>query len=258
MSAKEIITRCLETCDAIIQSMMPNWYLVNRWVELSVATGVFTVVVILIIKHTGFRKHLASSRRAMVAAAYEIILYRRRPFVVISAELRLVWHNLRFLLFLLPSLLVAGALFVMILGTLTNRFDYAPAAAYSDIVIRSTPQNSAKLQMEDCLVTTGASGLKLTARVSNPNTSQAWLRLHATKPGVYRLEQGSQKTRGPVVVIGEPLAPAQSNQFIGGVHHKVFYPTAKWLGIERGWMFLFVGGSFLLAIPTMRLLKLRM
>ena len=69
---------------------------------------------IMIIKYTGFRKHLTSSRRAMVAAAYEILLYRRRPFVVISAELRLIWHNLRFLLFLLPSLLVAGAFFAMI------------------------------------------------------------------------------------------------------------------------------------------------
>lgn len=258
MSGKEIITRFQETCGATIQSITPNRYLVNRWVELAVVTGIFTVIVIMIIKNTGFRKHLTSSRRAMVAAAYEILLYRRRPFVVIFAELRLVWHNLRFLLFLLPSLLVTGAVFVMISGFLTNRFNYAPAAAYSDIVISSTPQNQAKLQIEDCIVTTGASGLKPTARVSNPNTSKTWLRLYATKPGVYRLQQGSQKTRGPVVVIGEPLVAAQSDQFIGGVHHKVFYPTAKWIGIEKGWMFLFLVGSLLLAIPTMRLLKFRM
>lgn len=258
MNLRETISRFLKICDMTIQSMMPNEYLVNRWVELIVITVLFTVVVIMIMKYTGLRKHLTSSRRAMVATAYEILLYRHRPFVVIFAELRLLWHNLRFLLFLLPSLLLAGAVFVIILGTLRNRFDYAPATACGDIVISSTPLNPAKLQIKDCVVTTAASGLNTTVRVSNPNIPKTWLRFNATKPGFYRLQQGSEKKNGPIVVIGESLAPAQSDQFIGGVHHKIFYPTAKWLGIEEGWMPIFIAGSLVLTIPIMRVLKLRM
>ncbi len=245
-------------CNRFGQRVLPDCYVINRWVDLGFATFIFTMAAIVTIKHVGFQKRFRSARRAMIAAGYEILLYRRAPLAVIGAEVKLVWNNIKCLLFLAPSLVTIGLLYMLISGSLSNRYDYAPFGENEDIVISTTRADPSQASVRNPILVSKNPELEITARVRNDYFRKTWTRLRANHAGVFKLVGQTTGNSCPTIVVGQQGAISRADQFINGVHYHVDYPTEQWCGRKRGWMFFFFGGSLIGAFPLMRLLRIRM
>ncbi len=246
------------TCDRLGLRVLPSCYVINRWVDLGIATFIFTMAAIVAIKYIGFRKRFCSAKRAMIAAGYEILLYRRAPLAVIGAEVKLVWNNIKCLLFLAPSLGTIGLLYVLISGSLSNRYDYAPFGENEDIVISTTHADPSQAGVRNPMLVSKNPELEITARVRNDYFRKTWTRLRANQAGVFELMGQTTGNSGPTIVVGRQGAIPRADQFINGVHYHVDYPTEQWCGRKRGWMFFFFGGSLIGTFPLMQLLRIRM
>ena len=251
-------SKWISACDGAGQALPPTGYFLGRWGELAVAGGVFAVVLLLLVRCFGLGPRLQRLRKAMVASAYEVLLYRRHPRQVLRAEGRLIWTNLKAFVVLAPIVLCGGILFAFMAGTLANRYQCAPGTVGEDIVIHSRLEKGDAVKANEDIICEPEDGLALTASVRNRATRRAWIRLRASRPGTFTLAGVAGTFGGPVLNIGRPEFPAQPRQRTSGVSYHIGYPPRKWPGGPKGWMLCFFGMSLVLAWPLARVLRIRL
>lgn len=241
-------------CDRIGQRYAPGRYLFNPWIEMVLVAAVFMLLLLVFTKYAGFCSRLGNARREMLAAAYEILLYRRRPRTVLIGELKLICANLKFLAWLTPSLVFAGVLFAGMYNTLSNRYGYAPAAIGKDIVVKTKHASGEKQELSSCRIDKNKNDLAISARVTVPSVGATWTRVAPLRAGLLALDLGRENATAALNVESSHL-PAMPRQYDNGLEIWIGYPRRKWWGSAHGWLVYFLVASTAVAVPLARRLK---
>lgn len=239
------------------QRILPDFYLGNRWLEIGLFAGCFAVLVLLPMRISRLSKAFRTSRRMMMAHAYEILLFRKRPRAVMRAEMALVGRNVQCISLLLPSLLMGGVLWLFLSDMLKNRYAHAPCRIDENIVLRSEPLSEIDSSQQDNELTPDISCFDVTASVRNTKRKTSWLRVRPRHNGVHAITTCSFLP-GPNLNVGVSGSPAQPNQIRNGVHYRVSYPLDTWWGEQSRYLWVFFGASLLLAIPLARVFGIEM
>lgn len=246
-------TRCIEAVDQWGQIALPPNYLINRYFELTIAASLFMAIVLLFMKHAGFCNRLRHIRSSTTACAYQILLYRRQPRIVLRAQGHLLLHNLAYILYLAPTITFATLLLLVTFGTLENRYGFLPAAVNQPVVVRATPIDPsvplARLKPRDLDDT-----VTLTAIARVPGAGSAWFRLEPTKRGLTSLAFSRTSARAAVLNVGLSGRPAVAKQFIDGIRIEIGYPSKP----SNTWLTHFSLISFGAAFPLLLLLRMRL
>jgi len=245
----------IRLCDRTGQWCVPSWYVGNRTIELAVVACVFTLVQLVLIKHVGFQGRLRSIRRSMVASAYGMLLYWRRPRAIVVGELRLVGNSLTFLVFLLPSLVVGGLLFAGMWNTLSERYDRGPLEVGEEAVVRTSVSSDSERALTDCDTSGDARDLEITARVRAPAVRTVWTRVKPKRAGLLRLDVGQDRPVRCLLNVATWEAPVAPRRTTGGVEVNIGYPRRRWWGLRHGWLITFLVACVGAAWPLGRLLK---
>ncbi len=238
----------MQPIDRLITRALPQVYLANRWVELAFAAAFFTLLILLFIKLTRLLPRVRSARQQMIAAAYEIYLYRNRPRMVLRAQWRCIWNNLKLLLYLSPALVFGGVLFALFYGVLSDRYGYGPAGVGANVVIRARAVG--EVPDAPLLVEPASDNVLLTGHVHVASIATTWSRLRASSAGIHPLRVGGHEAlRLNVATPGRPAIP---RQFARRIDLHVDYPIRKWWGLETGWMLYFLVICLIASIPLGR------
>ena len=248
----------VRTCDRIGEACGPPWYVGNVYIELILVACLFTLVQLVLIRHVGFPNRLRNVRRSMVAAAYGMLLYRRRPKAIVVGELRLVWNSLKFLVFLLPSLALGGLLFAGLWHTLSGRYGHGPLRIGEEAVVRAEGLSDSARELSDCDVVANGQDLEVTARVRAPAVRTVWTRVRPRRAGLFQVEMGQSGAEPFVLNVAMWESPVAPRQTVDGVAVSISYPTRRWWGSSHGWLVCFLVVCLVAAWPLGRLLGTRL
>ena len=232
-----------------IAGRLPSFYLVNRWVELAVVAVLFTLALLLFTKWTRLLPRVRRARQQMVAAAYEILLYRRSPRMVLRAQCRCIWNNLKLLYYLSPGLLFGALLFALSYNVLSDRYGYAPAPVGSPIVVSA--RLSAAQPQERLDVQPQSEQVRVSGHVHVASISTTWTRLQASSAGMYLLRVGNERAAAKLNV-DLPNRAAVPSQCLNKVVLHIGYAPRNWWGMEDGWVIYFLVVCVIAGIPIAR------
>ncbi len=255
MSLGTVFDNFVAYCDHVGRSHVPHCYLGNRWMELTIVAAAFMVVMVVFIRYVGFCSQLQAIYRNAVAAIYEMLLYHRSAFVVATAECKLAWNSLKFLLLLSPSLILGGIVFVGMFNTASNRYSYGPIAVGQDVVVRTEPVDGAVGKLADCKIVTDESDLEITAKVRSASRQIIWTRLKPKRAGMLNFKTGPNGSSQVLLNVESFNRPAPAWQYIDGIKVNINYPHLKWRGLRHGWLMYFLLMCAVTGIPLMRWLK---
>jgi hypothetical protein len=207
------------------------------------------------LKLTGLGRRLGRVRRRMLAAAYEVLLYRHRPRAVIAAEGRLLASTAKYLLWLAPSLALGGAGFAAMYQTCSDRYGRGPARVGEPLVVRSRPADGSRRDLAECRLFSDDADLPLTAAAQVASLRTVWARFTPKRPGIFALRTGPGSAGRVLVNVESPKAPALRWQYVDGLEVHVQYPLRKWWGLDRGWMVFFLVACAVAAVPLGRWLR---
>jgi len=260
MEAMGLLESYRAVCLRGIDWILPEWYLVDKHVDLCLTAAAYALVILAAAKLSMLGGPIGRRRRAVIAAAYRIILYRRSPLALALAECRLIRQSCLLILVTAPLLLLGAGAFYSIKDALQSRYGYAPAGVGEGIVIHG--QLPVEWPGEDgtakFLAGAQDAGMRIEARVSSPVTRQAWAKLAGDRPGIYRLSADSKAGDGPAVNVARSAWPARAVQYAGGLRYQVCYRPLKWFGRRNGWIWCFLGAAAALCWPLAKLIRLRM
>jgi len=243
-------------CDSLGQTYAPRWYVGTPWIEAALVALLFMLAVLLSVKYLSPHRALRHTRRRMMAAVYEILLYRGSPRKVVAAELKLIVGNLVLLILMTPSLAVAGLLFAAMYGTLAARYGYAPAEIGQDLVVRcqGRPGDDGPVADRRILADEDA-GIEATAYVVADGDGTTWSRLKPHRPGVFGLRLGDEAAERVWLNVASPSRPAMPVHRVGILDVTIGYPPGSWWGKPWGWVVYFSFVCLVLAVPLARMLK---
>lgn len=251
-----ILALVLRPFEAVVQNLVPREaYILNHWVELFLVATVFTLLIIVFMKYFGFLSRLRTINRRMLANAYEVLLFRRHPWTVILAELKLIWENMKLLAFLTPTLLFSGALFVLMSQNLLQRYTYIPAKVGEHIVIRAELPNNTSDEVSEYKFAGQGDMLEITAQVVSKAARTVWAGLRSSRPGLFHLRREDGSETGVVLNVGILDRPSLARQRVSGMDVEIGYPRRKWWAMKHGWIIWFSIVCLGVSLPLARLLK---
>jgi hypothetical protein len=243
----------IASCDAIGRTCTPNRYVVSPYVELALVAALFMSAVLLFIRYTGFYHRLRDARRAVLAALYEILLYRRSPRAVLRAELRLLWRNGKALFYLAPSILLGGVLFAAMYNTLSDRFSYRPIEVGQDVVVRA---QATKRGLSKGGLISDPSELEVSAQVKAPAIKTIWMRLKAKRAGILTAKVGEGGDGLFTLNVASMNRPVLPRQCVGGIDFTIHYPRREGWAPAHGWLICFLVMCAVVSIPLTRWLRI--
>lgn len=258
MAAGTFIGRALHCCDVAGRHLAPSRYLLSDWVELGIIATAFAVVLLTFVRLTGLGGPLRRARRNVLAAAYEILLYRRRPRAVIAAEARLAWSNLKYLFWLAPLVAFGGLCFTAVYRTCSDRYGRGPARVGEPLVVRCRPAGGAGGDLAKCTMLSNDGDLGPTARAEAPAVGAVWTRFTPRRPGIFALKTSPNAPGRVLVNVDSPAAPAICWQYVDGLEVHIQYPLRKWWRLEHGWVVYFLAVSTLVSGLVCRRLGVRL
>ena len=226
----------------------PDRFLVNRWIELAVVACVFSAIAMAMIKMLGLSARLRHHRHGLLAAAYEMFLYRRSPRAVLHAEARLIWHNVLFILWLAPALVFGGGLFAITYDVMEGRYGRAPISAEKEFVVQTTSLRDDRGLSEAII---NQADFVVTADVRVPALGMSWTRLLPARRGILRLNFDG---RAAWINVASPERPTHAAQYPGDIEVRVFYPPRH----PNYWIWGFVILSVALSWPLARIINVEM
>lgn len=248
----------ISICDRFGQVWLPSDFIGTACLELALFAISFMLAVLLFIKYFGLSSRLRRYRERLMGLAYQILLYRRRPWLVITSELRLLGANVAYLLALIPTLVFSGILFLLMFNTLDNRYGYAPATLGEPHVIKTSPLINTDIKLSNYILRTDNSDIQITARVHAPGINAIWSRLEASRGDLFRLNIGHMESHNVLLNVDRADAPAMPRQIANEFAIEIAYLPSQWWGMPHGWLMYFLAACLLVSMPIARLLKLRL
>jgi hypothetical protein len=225
----------MTSLEQLIRSGLPDHYLANRWLDLTLLAGLYAALVVLFMRQIRLGSHLRTSRQKMLAAAYAMLLYRRIPQRVIRSEAGLICSNLKYLAYLSPTLVFGGIAFAAALGPLHERYGSEPLRIGESFLVSLEGPGELQFDKEDFAVE---------ARVRVSKLQMTWAKLAARHAGLLPLRLGAHVL---AVNVDRPSVPRVAKRVWDDLTVHVTYPPGSY-----GWAGWFGGISIALAGILMR------
>lgn len=149
---------------------------------LSAALG---VVALLAFRWLTPQARLARVKELMSSTIYELRLFSASPVLVLAAQGRALWHTLRYMALILPSMMVLLPLVVLLLFRASLFYEVRPLQLGEVAQVRLELADSARRPR----VISASEGLQVVPPVVLVRgTNEAYLRVRAVKPGAHGLQ----------------------------------------------------------------------
>ncbi|MGE5612538.1 MAG: hypothetical protein ACM359_25040 [Bacillota bacterium] len=210
----------IRICEQLIRAGLPNRYLGNCWLDLVLLAGLYAALIVLFMGLVPLGSRLHAARQQMLAAAYGMLLYRRIPQRVIRCEAALVYYNLKYLLYLSPTLVFGGLVFAAAFDPLHERYGCPPLQVGQGFIVSVEGPGDLPADADDFAVD---------ARVRVPKLKRAWAKLTARHPGLLPLQVGSHVL---ALNVDRPDIPRVAKRVWGDLTVQIAYPPGnyRWLG----------------------------
>jgi hypothetical protein len=236
--------------DHTAHMLLPRDYIVNRWVDISTMAVIFMLMMLISMKYFGFSRTFKKVRRDLIASAYEILLYHRNVRIILKAEWKLLWCNLKLLILLSPSLFVGGLLFAVFYNTLSDRYAFRAFQPGEKIVARITSAD-----IPDRIVNDNEK-IEITARVYAHSANTVWIRLVPKQAGILSIETDHKTNNGLFLDLISSDRPALPHLELSGMAFDIRYPHRLWMGWSHGWLIVFFMVCLITTVPMARWLRI--
>ena len=107
-----------------------------RYLDIMIISAISALIFLVIFKKTSNQKMITRYKNRMIAHILEIRLYKDQPVLTLKSIIRIIWYNIVYLRYALPSLIVILPVLLIISIQINNRYGYMPMKVGNPFIIR--------------------------------------------------------------------------------------------------------------------------